>query len=207
MLTSNQAQQPTAVANDSAAVLSVIERYASVWHLLPAYDADRLPHRPRQPSDPASQLTVEEARAAIAALRADIASRGETEDLFGLEHREHLAGILGAIEQTFDGVPIYSSAQSRAAHLLYFVVKDHPFVDGNKRIGALLFLSYLQRNDLLDLAGNKPRMDANAMVALTLLIAESDPRQKSLMIRLILGMLDDDAANEAWRSPRVHSES
>jgi hypothetical protein len=103
-----------------------------------------LPHRPRQPSDPASQLTVEAARAAIAALRADIASRGESEDLFGLEHSEHLAGILGAIEQTFDGVPIYPSTQSRAAHLLYFVVKDHPFVDGNKRIGALLFLSYLR---------------------------------------------------------------
>jgi prophage maintenance system killer protein len=104
-----------------------------------------------------------------------------------------LAGILGAIEQTFDGQPLYPSVQARAAHLFYFVIKDHPFGDGNKRIGTLLFLDYLRRNGLLDRADGTPRLADNAMVALALLIAESDPAQKDLMIRLVLNLLGDAA--------------
>lgn len=79
----------------------------------------------------------------------------------------------------------------RAAHLLYFVIKDHPFSDGNKRIGTLLFLDYLRRNGLLLRADGQPRLADNAMVALALLIAESEPAQKDLMIRLVLNLLED----------------
>jgi prophage maintenance system killer protein len=104
-----------------------------------------------------------------------------------------LAGILGAIEQTFGGEPLYPSAQARAAHLLYFVIKDHPFGDGNKRIGTLLFLDYLRRNGLLLRADGEPRLADNAMVALALLVAESAPSQKELMIRLVLNLLGDEA--------------
>ncbi len=187
------------VAGDGHAVLGIIEKYTSAWHLLPAYDANRLSHTPHYPREPGPPPTLREARDTVEALRMDIASRGEPAGLFGLEHSQQLAGILGALEQTFDGVPIYPSAQSRAAHLLYFLVKDHPFADGNKRIGALLFLDYLQRCDLLRLDTGKPRLDANAIVALTLLIAESDPRQKSLMIRLVVCMLDDGLVEAADR--------
>jgi prophage maintenance system killer protein len=179
------------VSRDGLAVLSIIESYTSAWRLLPAYDAGQLSHTSLKPREPLTPLTLDDARVAIAALRADLKANHEPSGLFGLEHSEQLAGILGAVEQTFDGSPIYASAQVRAANLLYFVVKDHPFVDGNKRIGALLFLEYLRRHDLLNLASGAPRLDANAIVALTLLIAESDPRQKSLLIRLVLGMLDD----------------
>ena len=99
---------------------------------------------------------------------------------------------MGAVEQTFDGRPLYPSAQIRAAHLLYFLIKDHPFADGNKRIGTLLFLEYLRRNRLLMRPDGHPRLADNAIVALALLVAESDPKQKDLMIRLVLNLLGDD---------------
>ena len=93
--------------------------------------------------------------------------------------------------RTTNGKPLYASAEARAAHLLYFVVKDHPFVDGNKRIGTLLFLEYLWRNGLLMRMDGSLRLTDNAMVALALLIAESEPSQKDLMIRLTLNLLAD----------------
>lgn len=125
-------------------------------------------------------------------LRRDLIVRGEAGSLFGRERNDALAGILGAVEQTFDGLPLYPSAQSRAAHLLYFAIKDHPFSDGNKRIGSLLFLEYLRRNGLLLLASGEPRLADTAIVAIALLIAESDPVQKDLMIRLVLSLLEDE---------------
>jgi len=136
-------------------------------------------------------LPVEAAREAIAELRAELVEWGEASDLFGLENGERLGGILEAVEQTFDGRPLYPSTQARATHLLYFVIKDHPFSDGNKRIGTLLFLEYLRRNGLLLRADGSPRLADNAMVALALLTAESEPAQKELMIRLILNLLED----------------
>lgn len=90
--------------------------------------------------------------------------------------------------------PLYPAVQARAAHLLYFVIKDHPFADGNKRIGALLFLDYLRRNRALTQADGTPRFADNAMVALALLIAESEPPHKDLMIRLIFNLLEDQDA-------------
>lgn len=97
--------------------------------------------------------------------------------------------ILASIKQTFGGVALYRSVQARAAHLLYFVIKDHPFVDGNKRIGTLLLLEYLRRNGLLKFANGVLRFADNAMVAIALLVAASDPAQKELMVRLILNLL------------------
>jgi prophage maintenance system killer protein len=78
--------------------------------------------------------------------------------------------------------------------VLYFIIKDHPFSDGNKRIGTLLFLEYLRRNGLLTRSDGRPRLADNAVVALTLLIAESEPSQKDLMIRLVLNLLSDDGS-------------
>ena len=100
--------------------------------------------------------------------------------------------ILGAVEQTFGGEPLYPSAQARAAHLLYFLIKDHPFADGNKRIGTLLFLEYLRRNRLLLRADGQPQLADNTMVALALLIAESEPSQNDLMIRVVLNLLEGE---------------
>jgi hypothetical protein len=150
------------VTNEGQAVLDVVQRYTRSWQLLLAYDEQRLADQPRHAIAPRAALPVEDARAAVASLRNDLVARGEAGPLFGQERGETLAGILGAIEQTFDGTPLYPNVQIRAAHLLYFVIKDHPFADGNKRIGSLLFLEYLRRNGLLLRADGAPRLATNA---------------------------------------------
>jgi prophage maintenance system killer protein len=182
------------VTSEGQAVLDVVRRYTRAWRLLLQYDERRLPDRPAHPAPPAAALSVADANATVAQLREDLAARGEAGALFGQERGDALAAILGAVEQTFGGEPLYPSTQARAAHILYFVIKDHPFGDGNKRIGTLLFLEYLRRNGLLLRADGEPRLADNAMVALALLIAESEPSQKDLMIRLVLNLLEEDRA-------------
>lgn len=127
------------VNDDGRAVLEVVKRYTSTWHLLLAYDEETLSATPRFPTDPVARLDARAARAAVHELRADLASRGESGALFGSERDDRLDGILAGLDQTFDGEPLYPSAEARAAHLFYFVIKDHPFADGNKRIASLLF--------------------------------------------------------------------
>jgi hypothetical protein len=180
------------VTDQGRAVLDVVQRYTRTWRLLLEYDEERLAQSPTQPVAPGTPVTLAEARAAAADLRADLLRRGEAGDLFGRERGDGLAAILGALEQTFDGVALYPSAQVRAAHLLYFVIKDHPFSDGNKRIGTLLFLEYLRRNGLLVDPDGRPRLADNAMVALALLIADSDPPQKDLLVSLVLALLEGE---------------
>ncbi|MFN7227555.1 MAG: RhuM family protein [Synechococcaceae cyanobacterium] len=179
------------VSDEGQAVLEVVQRYSRAWRWLLAYDEDRLPPITEQPDASPQALGLAEAKRAIETLRADLARCGEATPLFGQDNRQALAGIIGAIEQTFDGQPLYPTAQLRAAHLLYFVIKDHPFADGNKRIGTLLFLEFLRRNQLLLLADGQPRIADNGMAALALLIAESAPQQKDLMIRLVIALLED----------------
>jgi prophage maintenance system killer protein len=149
---------------------------------------------PARPRKPAAELALETVRVAIGGLRDALAGRGQAGGLFGQERGDQLAAILGNLEQTFGGEPLYPSAQVRAAHLLYFVIKDHPFSDGNKRIGTLLFLEYLRRNNLLTREGGGARLADSTMVALALLVAESEAAQKDLMICLILNLLEDGDA-------------
>jgi prophage maintenance system killer protein len=179
------------VSDEGQAVLEVVQRYSRAWRWLLAYDEDRLAPTTAEPDGEPEALGLAEAQRAIVTLRADLAGRGEATSLFGQDNRQALAGILGAIEQTFDGQPLYPSAQLQAAHLLYFVIKDHPFTDGNKRIGTLLFLEFLRRNQLLLLPDDQPRIADNGMAALALLIAESAPQQKDQMIRLVMALLED----------------
>jgi len=179
------------VSDEGQAVLEVVQRYSRAWRWLLAFDEDRLPHITAEPDGSPEALGLEEAQLAIDTLRRDLARCGEATPLFGQDNRQALAGILGAIEQTFDGQPLYPTAQLRAAHLLYFVIKDHPFADGNKRIGTLLFLEFLRRNQLLLLPDGQPRIADNGMAALALLIAESAPQQKDLIIRLVMALLED----------------
>jgi prophage maintenance system killer protein len=183
--------QHALVTDEGRAVLEVVQQYTRAWRLLLEYDEGRLPEKPGHPIKPTAELSIEAARSAIDRLSESLAARGEASDLFGRERSDQLHGILGAIEQTFGGEALYPTVQARAAHLLYFVIKDHPFSDGNKRIGTLLFLEYLRRNRILIRPDGRPRLADNAMVALALLVAESEPAQKDLMIRLILNLLED----------------
>ncbi|MBI4168950.1 MAG: virulence protein RhuM/Fic/DOC family protein [Acidobacteria bacterium] len=187
-------KQHALVTDEGRAVLDVVQQYTRAWRLLLEYDEDRLAGVPARPQKPAAELTLETVRLAIGGLRAALVDRGQASGLFGQERGDQLGAILGNIEQTFGGKPLYPSAQARAAHPLYFLIKDHPFSDGNKRIGALLFLEYLRRNGLLMREDGSPRLADGTMVALTLLVAESEAAQKDLMIRLILNLLDDGGA-------------
>lgn len=182
------------VTDEGRAVLDVVQQYTRAWRLLLEYDEQRLAEQSAHPLRPTADLSLEAARAVAAHLRVSLAGRGEASSLFGNERGEQLAAILGAIEQTFGGEPLYPTVQARAAHLLYFVIKDHPFSDGNKRIGTLLFLDYLRRNRMLVRPDGTPRLADNAMVALALLVAESEPAQKDLMVRLVLNLLEDGGA-------------
>lgn len=181
------------VNEEGRGVLDVISRYAKSWLLLKEYDEERLaiPER-RKPVRIA--LDYPRARAAIDALKARLMERGEATPLFGQERNEQLAGILGSIDQTFDGQPLYASIEEKAAHLLYFVIKDHPFADGNKRIGSFLFILFLRENGHLEDTNGQVKINDNALVALALLIAESEPRNKELMIRLVMNLLAEASA-------------
>ena len=172
------------------AMMELVRRYGLSWQLLFQYDEDRLalPSGLTRRESVGFDLAV--VRRGIACLRDELATRGEVTILFGRERGESLAGILGAIHQTFGGQDLYLSIEEKAAHLLYFVIKDHPFSDGNKRIGSLLFLLYLQECGLIETV----RFDNKAMVALALLVAASDPAQKEVLIRLIINLLSPSAA-------------
>ena len=170
------------VDDTGQAVLELIGSYADTWRLLLEYDEDRLTTPPgAKPST--SALDHDRVVDAIAEFKRELMARGEASPLFGNPRGDALAAILGNIEQTMFGEPLYRSREEKAAHLLYFVVKDHPFTDGNKRIGSLLFLLYLNQE------GVAHRLNPQALTALTLLIAESAPRGKDLMVRLIVNLL------------------
>ncbi len=136
---------------------------------------------------------VGEARAAIARLKHDLLARGEATDLFGREREEGLAALLGNLDQSVFGEPAYPTIESKAAHLLYFVIKNHPFADGNKRIGSFLFVEFLHRNGRLIRNGEAVINDVG-LAALALLVAESAPKDKEVMIRLVMNMLAEPAA-------------
>lgn len=177
------------VNEQGRAMLDVVTHYARSWRLLLQYDENRLPESPAHPTQPVASLSPDDSRRAIAGLKQALMAKGEATALFGQEHGGALDGILGSIEQTFGGEALYPSVESRAAHLLYFIIKDHPFADGNKRIGSFLFLLHLDRNRVLTRPDGTPRFADNALVAVALLVAESDPAQKELLIRLILNLL------------------
>jgi prophage maintenance system killer protein len=179
------------VNEQGRAMLDVVAHYARSWRLLLQYDENRLPEAPAHPTHPRVDLSPEDSRLAIAGLKQALMEKGEATELFGQERGGALDGILGSIEQTFDGEALYPSMEARAAHLLYFIIKDHPFADGNKRIGSFLFLFYLDRNSSLTKPDGLPRFADNALVAVALLVAESAPAHKDLLIRLIINLLQD----------------
>ncbi len=175
------------VDDTGRAVLDLIVGYADTWRVLLAYDENRL--APPSGSSPArGVLDYKRASAAITEFKRELMTRNEAGGLFGNERGEALQGILGSIEQTMFGEPLYRSREEKAAHLLYFVIKDHPFSDGNKRIGSFLFMLYLQQEQV------SHHLNPQALTALALLIAESAPANKDLMVRLILNLLASDGA-------------
>lgn len=165
----------------AAQILEIVKSYAPALDLLDDYDHQRLAHP--DGSKGVYVLSYEECRDLIGSLR----FAGES-DIFGVEKDDSFHSSIAAIYQSFGGQEIYPSVQEKAANLLYFVVKNHSFHDGNKRIAASLFLYFLDRNGLLYEDGRKLIGD-DALVATTIMIAESRPGEKEAMVSLVMNFL------------------
>lgn len=181
------ALSPELNTDSGRGLLDIVTRYAQTFLLLQKYDEGLLTEPKAQPGG--RLPSVDEARTALAELKIDLKSRGEATDLFALERKDSLAALLGNLDQTVFGEPAYPSVESKAAHLLYFIIKNHPFADGNKRSAAFLFVDFLHRNNRLLNSQGEPVVNDIGLAALTLLVAESDPANKDVMIRLIMNML------------------
>lgn len=173
-------------AHQGRGLVDVIARYTQTFLWLQRYDEGLLTAPAGSPGGVLP--TLDEAQAAIARLKADLMTRGEASELFGRERGDAFAALLGNLDQSVFGEPAYPTVETKAAHLLYFVIKNHPFSDGNKRSGAFLFVDFLARNGRL-LRDGVPVINDVGLAALALLVAESDPKAKDVMIRLIENML------------------
>ena len=181
------AASPELTLDAGRGLIDIASRYTQTFLWLQQYDEGLL----QEPQGESGGIlpTAEEARAVLHSLKQLLLARGEATELFAHERNDGLAALLGNLEQSIFGAPAYPTIESKAAHLLYFVVKNHPFADGNKRSGAFLFIDFLHRNRrLLRVDGTTIINDAD-LTALTLLVAESAPAQKDTLIRLIMHML------------------
>ena len=168
---------------DKNQILSVIEQYTYALDLLDDYD--HLSVKKPDGTSATYRLTYEEARKVI-----DSMKFGDASSLFGNEKDESFEGSISAIYQTFGGKDVYPTVQEKAANLLYFITKNHSFSDGNKRIAATMFLYFLNKNGLLFKNGLK-QIEDNTLVALTIMIAESKPEEKELMVNLVMQFLTE----------------
>ncbi len=181
------AQSPELNTDEGRGLVEIISRYTQTFLWLQRYDEGLL-------DDPAGQdggvlPSTVEAMAALNTLKAQLIARGEATELFAKPRGDGLDSVLGNLEQTVFGEPAYPTIESKAAHLLYFMVKNHPFTDGNKRSGAFLFVDFLHRNQRLLNGQGDMVINNTGLAALTLLVAESDPNQKETLIKLIMNML------------------
>ncbi|HDV5710767.1 TPA: virulence protein RhuM/Fic/DOC family protein [Legionella pneumophila] len=176
--------------SELSGLLSVLTEYTHSFALLNQYDTGYFPKGGlKQAID---MIEGQEAIKAINLLKERLIEQNEASVLFGSSRDDRFIGILSSITQSFNGEYLYSSIEEQAAHLLYFIVKNHPFIDGNKRIGALMFIWFLQRNKHHLKRNSEPKINDNALVAITLLVAQSTPDQKEIMIELIVNLIKNE---------------
>ncbi len=185
------ATAPALDAQSGQGLVEILSHYTRTFLWLQRYDEGLLQAPPGQAGG--DLPTATEAMAALEGLKVDLMERAEATELFARPRDDGLASILGNLDQTVFGEPAYPSIEAKAAHLLYFVVKDHPFADGNKRSGAFLFVDFLHRNGRLLNDTGQPVVNDAGLAALTLLVAESAADQKETLINLIMNMLAKEA--------------
>ncbi len=169
---------------DAQSVLELVRFFAGTWISLDAFDRASFPLSGL--SEEKVQLTANEVVDSLGEFKKELANRGEVSELFGRERQKGcVAGIVGNVLQSANGKDLYEGVELKAAQLLYFMVKDHPFVDGNKRCGAFAFLRFLKKAGRLDVL----RLTPDALTALTLLIAESHPKEKERITGLVAMMV------------------
>ncbi len=179
-----QALLPEHVTLDPKGILELVKEYAVTWSKLDAYDRDALTQE--GVSKKKIKVDARELLGAVETLKDELIKKGEATDIFAQERAKGNAeGILGNVMQSFGGKDAYATLEEKAAHLLYFMVKNHPFVDGNKRTGAFTFIWFLRRAGV---RGAK-HINPTGLTAITLLIAESDPKQKEKVVALVIELL------------------
>jgi len=173
---------------EAEGLLKVITDYANSWILLQKYDEGKLAIQ-KKASRFHWELNYKEAKKAIAELKSNLVKNKNATEIFGQERGRGLDAIIGNLNQSFGGKKLYSSVAEKAAHLLYFVIKDHPFVDGNKRSASFLFILFLSKNNSLLNKKGERKINDNALVALALLVAQSASKEKSTMVALVTNLL------------------
>lgn len=175
------------LAGQEQEILNLLSSYAKTLTLLEQYDKEKLALIKKAKGK--FILKYEDAKRVIKEIKKELILQKEASELFGQESGEKLKGILGNIYQTFNKKELYPSLEEKAAHLLYFIIKDHPFIDGNKRIASFLFVYFLDRNNYLYRSTGEKKINDNALTALSLLIAISDPKDKDILIKIITNLI------------------
>ncbi len=168
-------------------ILNLLSSYSKTLTLLRQYDNEKLILTKKIKGK--YILQYDEVKMLIEEIKKDLIAKNEASDLFGQENRDDFKAIINNVYQTFDNKELYSSLEEKAAHILYLVIKDHPFVDGNKRIGSFLFIYYLDKNNYLYKTNGEKKINDNALTTLALLIAVSKPREKDKLIKIVTNLL------------------
>ena len=175
---------PEHIALDPKAILDLVKEFSSTWTSLDAYDKESL--QKIGSNKKSVKISANEILESISTLQKDLIKKGEATDIFAQERKEgSVEGIVGNVMQTFGGKDLYQTAEEKSANLLYFMVKNHPFVDGNKRSGAFAFIWFLRKVGVKGYRNINP----STLTALTLLIAESKPERKEQMVALVTNLL------------------
>ena len=175
-------------ATEAKGLLEIITNYTQSFILLNQFDSNNLPDK-KLNEKITYEIEYSEAVKAIEELKKQLVKKKEASALFGNERDHSFESTLNSVVQTFGGEYLYKSIEEQAAHLLYFVIKNHPFTDGNKRVGAFLFVWFLEKNKHRFKKSGELKINDNALVALALLVAQSNPDDKEIMIKLVVNLI------------------
>jgi len=164
-------------------LLSLLQNYTKTLSLLESYDKSSIDDF--EGKDSKFQLTYKDTKKILQTLKTNLIKKCEATELFANEKADELQGIVANLYQTFGGVELYPSIEDKASHLLYFIIKDHPFNDGNKRSASFMFVYFLDKCDYLYKENGEKKINDNALTALTLLVASSNPNEKDILVKLI----------------------
>lgn len=175
------------LAGQAGEILNLLSAYAKTLTMLEQYDKGSL--KEMRGKKTKFVLSYEKCLQVIAELKKELSGKKEAGNLFGQVRGGSFEGIIKGLYQTFGKKELYPTIEDRAAHLLYFTIKDHPFSDGNKRSGAFLFVYFLDKSDYLYRVSGERKINDNALTALALLVAESDPKEKEIMVKIIKNLI------------------
>lgn len=183
-----QSENNTNQITETKGLLNILTKYAKSFILLNQFDSNAIELK-NLDENITYEIEYNEAVISINELKNQLIEQKEATELFGNQKDQNFEGILKSVTQTFDGNYLYPTIEEQAANLLYFIIKNHPFSDGNKRIGAFIFVWFLEKNKHLLKNNGENKINDNALIALALLVAQSNPNEKELMIKLICNLI------------------